>query len=228
MPRSMVLGNVISLAEAAGPLYVIAVWGKGRSGKSTFLNALVRFLLEGGFLTPTASVAVAPFTAGAGHTAVTNGIDFIVLPRASGGSFVFLDTEGVGNGEGPLMNAILTLAFFSGGTHVCLNADHIDDACVASAGRVGVAGIGGASVLVGGSAHAANLLPEGVRPSLHAILNKSSGAGSISEAAYVRGRFTDDDDNASLNISRAVSTVRHDACSRATLTALAGSSLWTP
>lgn len=168
VPSTMVLDNVTSIAAATGPLYVISVWGEGCSGKSSFLNALLCFLSEGGFLASATAVAAKPFTACAGHTAVTNGIDFIVFPRASGGSFVLLDTEGVGNGEGPAMKAILTLAFSSGGTHVCLNATHIDDACIASAGRVGVAGIGGASVLFGGSAHAAKISsPRAfVRPSM--------------------------------------------------------------
>ena len=208
-PSTLILEDLAALAAADGPLYIITVWGKGRSGKSSFLTALRRYLTDEGLVSASADAAAGPFVVSGGYDPVTHGVDHLVLPRIAGGFFVLLDTEGVGNAEGREgnMNAILALAFSSGGTHVCVNPGQLDDACIGSAGRVGVVGVEGTAVLLGGSPHAACLIPVGTRPSLHVIINKSDrdAASQESDEAYVQRRLTDDDDGRH-NAIRAVST----------------------
>lgn len=207
--------GISALRAASAPIHPIIVWGKGRSGKSTFLNHMLITLSDQDLLTPEADSALrraqgdggTAFAARAGGDAVTHGIDILCIGRRNGGSWVLFDTEGVGNGEGVprMLDAVLATGFAAGGTHVCVTADHLGDECLRAVGRVAVAGVVGAGVRFEAPLHAACLLAEGQQPSLDVLVNKADEVLAAPGAAqpYVARRFEDDADRG-CNVAREV------------------------
>jgi hypothetical protein len=94
------------LARAPGPLHIISTYGRGRVGKSTDLNKIVAEILGvEGF--------AAAFVVGADVDPVTEGIDALILPKADGGSWLLIDTEGAANQEQSehVKNELLALVY---------------------------------------------------------------------------------------------------------------------
>lgn len=166
-----------ALQRASGPVYVIAIAGKIREGKSTLANEIADYLC-GQWEEAHGSEAVAgqerrPFRAQDGMHHGTRGIDGAVVPRVGGGSWLILDYEGSGHMEHPrVMNALLGLAYCSGPTHVVVTANLYDDAKQAM-GRMAVSG----ATCVGGEAgqgiERAALVAEGERPTLFVVVNRN-------------------------------------------------------
>lgn len=217
----LVDSGLAALRAALAPIYPIIVWGKGRSGKSTFLNHVLCVLADKGLLSAEAEAALRPALGGhgtafitrLGHTAVTHGIDILCVGRQGGGTWVLFDTEGVGNVEGPprVLDAVLATGFSAGGTHVCITTENVGDDCIRCAGRVAVAGVTAVAGVVGAGVrfnaplHAVCLLPEGQRPTLDVIINKADKLVAAPGAAgpYITSRFEDDADKG-CNFSREV------------------------
>jgi hypothetical protein len=104
-PQVRLLGEE-ELARAPGPLHIISTYGRGRVGKSTDLNKIVAEILGvEGF--------AAAFVVGADVDPVTEGIDALILPKADGGSWLLIDTEGAANQEQSehVKNELLALVY---------------------------------------------------------------------------------------------------------------------
>jgi predicted GTPase len=101
------------LAQAQAPLYFIGVYGISRVGKSSLLNAFAAALRG-------ADGFDDAFTVGACSDPVTAGIDVLVLPKQGCGSWVLIDTEGLGNQDQSeaVKNELLALVYQLTPTHV--------------------------------------------------------------------------------------------------------------
>ncbi len=128
IPLRVVPSAAALLASFPGPLYVIAIAGKARKGKSTLARLLVLLLMRlapPGTYTATEIAAVAASAMFAvGHqlnTVVTAGIDFWgePIPRADGnGYWVVIDTEGTERGDDQLTAHLTAASVFLASTTV--------------------------------------------------------------------------------------------------------------
>lgn len=135
----------IALLKRATSVRAIGCTGLSRAGKSHFNNK-IQDLLSGN---PGNSAQI--FKSSAGAETCTQGIMITVTGELDGPVTVLIDTEGIGNSEGPLnlLDSQLCVAFLASSTHVSISACDFRDEAFAVAARVAVAGVDGTSTREG-------------------------------------------------------------------------------
>jgi hypothetical protein len=117
----------------------ISITGHSRVGKSSFENKLQAVVSGQRALAPQV------FASSAAAATCTQGLHITVTGVLGQSVTVLIDSEGLGNGEGPLniLDAQLCIAFLASNVHVSMSNCDFKDEAFAAAARVAVAGNNG-------------------------------------------------------------------------------------
>ena len=129
-------------------VFIIAVVGLGRAGKSTTMNAIIGNLAERNFFLEIssedcASLVCNPFVATPSNKPVTHGVDVSVIPLRPGGAWdisdgaclLFVDIEGLRNRDTKGLDLLLALSTQLG-RHLLFVDQLLNDACQESLNRL--------------------------------------------------------------------------------------------